>query len=378
MPNDIKLSNASQRALMKNNIDASAYAPNMADYHSIYDMSGLRAEGLAARILRERQYVVMAQMLRTEQWRQIAAMAIECYGCNTQTVLMELPEDDNFEINCPYCQSEDVDAHSVSAFYQQSDFIDWAKEKLLVSKRSIMMRKEYLDRTESMGIDFQTAFGGLVTWGVSWMQLSRKLQQAVEAETIPVEEAQNIMNNYSNFSDASSIHRQKELVERKDKIEAYTLPGTPDFIVTITSPEGEVKSSIYYMAMVPVQKGFAGVNFSLFWNSDFGQMLVRRLKIDGPITYDNRLEFIEEFDLYDRGRESFILLQPLRHFGELILQNMERLRDLKLPGPLQVQKMTNRESASLLGRIVGRIIANNPGFGDVIEGEILAEVEEEN
>lgn len=326
-------------ALTKRTQDSLATAQSLENFYpdvdgitSLIDFDKFRLENLAAGLFRERVYFVMVSLLKNNTWKEISTIRTNCSECGTVSMTRQLNDiryfyTDEGVYQCPVCGSTDITYQLVPAFDTTDSFYAWIGEELGVTKRTIMMRKEYIDRCEKMDIPQKEAFAALVKWGVAWMQLARKIEYSVIRGSMSIKEAQNIMRNYNAIPDKSSVMRFIATLEEKDEIELLGVPFTQDFILQVVNPKGGIKYSMYYMA-IPLKRDKVADNTIEWWDTDLGLTIARRLKIMTPVTYQEALKYVPNFNFYSVSANRAIILQPVKNLARYLILKANSMKDV--------------------------------------------------
>jgi hypothetical protein len=374
MSYDIEVSKKSAKMLIEK--DVGEFCPDVNGFQNLLDLQGLQIQNLAARVIRERIYVAMADLIKTEKWRTITTIRFYCYECRTLVDYRENPDISLEDYSCPFCKSKDTSTEVVPAFMDVGDFYKWCSGNLQVSKRTISLRKEFLDRCERLGVPRKSSFAGIATWGINWTRLVRKVEQAVNRGDMPIEEAQNLLENYDAFADASSIVSYTNTITKKDSIEKIGIPNSPDFVVSIVDGDGQIKMSTLYLS-VPLTLNNLVIDNNDFWRTDVGQMVARNMGIQTEITYGSRMDLIPDYDFTAIWESRQKLLAPIRKIASALMTRTKLLakrNDLKSVESSQEEGILSN-IRTLVTWITQFTNTNLETSGQVIE-QVLADIEE--
>lgn len=325
MQNQIQLTKRSKTELAEMD-DFRRFCPNIDEFSTISDFGKIREFGLAGRILVESQYFIVAEFLRTERWNEIQTAKIHCFDCETVELIKTIVDEDQL-YTCPYCNSENIIAEAVPAFESESDFLDWSVEELDVSKRTIKLRKEYISKYLDIDLDVEDAFNGIAKWGVSWMFLTRRVEQKVKQEAMSIEDAQNVLANPDSFIDKGNVKRFQKKLEEKDDVEIIASPESPDMVLQIVDPDGDIRFQIYYIA-IPVYTEGEELNEDNFWETAIGQMVAKKFKIMSKITYSRNLDTIPSYGFYEEWERKVKLFSIVRDIVRKLVNKTDKYEDI--------------------------------------------------
>lgn len=324
MANDITLSSSSVKALAKTR-DVGHYAPDVHEISTLQDMMKFKLEGLGARILRERVYFVVTQLVKEDRWKDLSTAKVTCYDCGTSITVKEILFDDE-NIECPMCHSDSILIEAVPAFDSFDEFKDWIREELEVTYRNITRRRRYIMLYEELGSTYEHAFNGIVKHGIAWISLTEAIYKHVKQVTMNLDEALNILEHPDKFTDTATVVRFNKLLRNKDDVELVSVPNSPDFILRVVDPEGDTRYTMLYVG-IPIEPNPINVKIDNFWNTAFGKLIAGRLKLLSEITYANALDYIPDFDFYALWSSREKVINAARQILDTIFNTHQHVED---------------------------------------------------
>lgn len=305
--------------------DFRKYCPNIDEYSTISDFSKIRTFGIAGRILIESQYFVAAELIRTGRWQNISTTRVHCYDCDTVEDIKSIIYDEDLMYKCPYCESTNVITEAIPAYESEKDFIEWAVSELDVSKRTVLLRKEYIQKYIDMGLGMDDAFNGIAKWGLTWLFLTRRVEQKVKQEAMDLDEAQNVLANPEKFVDKGNVKRFQKKLEEKDDVEMIASPNSPDMVLQIVDPDGDIRFQIYYIA-VPMVESRQQLKQDEFWDTAIGQMVAKKFKVMSRLTYSKGLDYAPDFKFYEEWERKVKIFSVVRDIVRVIINKTERIK----------------------------------------------------
>lgn len=341
--------------------DYSKFCPDVSRVYSLNDLVPLKVESTAARVFRERVYFSMALLLKDGRWKDITKHVLRCVACgnNTEIDISNGSTENITDIEvCGNCGSDTIYIDPIIAFNTLDDFKKWMSSELNVTSRTVLMRLEYINNLESVGVTVERAFDALSRWGIAWLVLTRQIVAKVKQEAMPLEEAQRILNKPSAFTDTSMIVRYTKVLQKKESIYKYSIPNSPDFVLQVLSPEGEIKAQMLYVGVPIGTDNMTRIDVRNLWKTNFGLFLARSLGVQVGITYDTNIDMVESsFGFNETWRLKQMFINTVRQllFNGLV-KNWNGLRIVLVEADVkQAFKNTNFASPHSLIRLMATI-----------------------